>query len=185
MSVIVQDNFLDKDYFQELKDCVLDYNNSDSDGKFSWFMSDVVEPGDSSGLDFTQFVHIVYAYGQVYSDFYNQLNAPGGLLEKLDPYTIERIKLNLITRQPEVIETGMHIDIHHAPNVAVTSILYMNTNNGYTKLETGEKVESVANRLVTFPNNMKHTGTSCTDKQYRCVMNVDYIKNVRTLRMEK
>ena len=56
----------------------------------------------------------------------------------------------------------------------------MNTNNGYTKFETGEKVESVANRLVTFPNNMMHTGTTCTDEQYRCVMNIDYIKNQRT-----
>ena len=52
-----------------------------------------------------------------------------------------------------------------------TSIFYMNTNNGYTKFEDGTKVESVANRMVTFPANMKHAETSCTDEKIRVVIN--------------
>jgi len=52
--------------------------------------------------------------------------------------------------------------------------LYVNTNNGYTKFEDGTKVESVANRLVTFPANMKHKGTSCTDEKIRVVINFNY-----------
>jgi|TARA_B110000438_G_C15367087_1_gene458918 hypothetical protein len=174
--IIIQDNFLDADYFQRIRDYVLDYNN----GQFNWYMNDVVRPGDNKKLDYQQFVHMVYGYGEVYSEFHNQINGPGGLIEKLDPYSIIRIKLNLITRHTDVVESGMHIDVPHAPDVAVTSILYMNTNNGYTKFETGEKVESIANRLVTFPNNIMHTGTSCSDEIYRCVMNIDYIKNQRT-----
>ena len=55
-----------------------------------------------------------------------------------------------------------------------TSILYVNTNNGYTKFEDGTIVESVANRLVSFPSNMKHTGTSCTDEKTRVVINFNY-----------
>ena len=55
-----------------------------------------------------------------------------------------------------------------------TSIFYVNTNNGYTKFEDGTKVESVANRMVTFPANMKHTGTSCTDEKIRVVINFNY-----------
>jgi|TARA_R110000823_G_scaffold123562_2_gene249678 hypothetical protein len=172
----VQDNFLEESYFKTIRDYVLDYNN----GQFNWFMNDVVRPGDNKKLDYQQFVHMVYGYGEAYSEFHNQINGPGGLLEKLDPYSIIRIKLNLITRHTDIVESGMHIDVPHAPDVAVTSILYMNTNNGYTKFATGEKVKSVANRLVTFPNNMMHTGTSCSDEIYRCVMNIDYIKNQRT-----
>ena len=52
----------------------------------------------------------------------------------------------------------------------------MNTNNGYTKFEDGTKVESVANRLVTFPASMMHTGTSCTDKKIRIVINFNYME---------
>ena len=53
----------------------------------------------------------------------------------------------------------------------------MNTNNGYTIFEDGTKVESVANRMITFPANLKHTGTSCTDQQVRIVINFDYFSN--------
>ena len=178
--VKVQDNFLEESLFKTIIDYILDYNNTASGSNFNWFMSDVVRPGDSQGLDFMQFVHMVYAYGEVYSQTYHQLNVPGGFLEKIDPYTVERIKINLITKHSDIIETGMHVDCPHAPDVAVTSILYLNTNNGYTKFETGQKVKSIANRLVTFPNNLKHTGTTCSDEIYRCVMNIDYIKNHRT-----
>ena len=57
-----------------------------------------------------------------------------------------------------------------------TSIFYMNTNNGYTEFEDGTKVESIANRIVSFPFNMEHTGTSCTDEQTRIVINFNYVK---------
>ena len=51
-------------------------------------------------------------------------------------------------------------------------------NNGYSEFEDGTKVESVANRMVTFPANVKHTGTSCTDEKTRVVINFNYlIKN--------
>ena len=56
-----------------------------------------------------------------------------------------------------------------------TSILYLNTNNGYTRFEDGTKVESVANRMVTFPNQMMHTGTTTTDSEYRLVLNLNYV----------
>ena len=52
----------------------------------------------------------------------------------------------------------------------------MNTNNGYTLFENGTKIESVANRMITFPTNMKHTGTSCTDENTRVVINFNYFK---------
>jgi len=74
-----------------------------------------------------------------------------------------------------------HSDLNHdfEEDVAshwTTAILYMNTNNGYTKFEDGTKVESVANRMITFPANMKHSGTSCTDEKTRVVINFNYFK---------
>ena len=56
------------------------------------------------------------------------------------------------------------------------SIFYINTNNGYTKFEDGTIVKSFANRLLTFPSNLKHCGTSCTDERTRVVINFNYFK---------
>ena len=57
-----------------------------------------------------------------------------------------------------------------------TAIFYINTNNGYTLFEDGTKVESVENRICIFPYYMKHTGTTCTDKNQRVVININYTK---------
>ena len=57
-----------------------------------------------------------------------------------------------------------------------TSIYYIGTNNGYTELENGQKIESVANRLVSFPANTSHRGVTQTDEQRRIVINFNYLK---------
>ena len=82
--------------------------------------------------------------------------------------------------QNKVVEHGLHIDVTDAETNKIghlmkTSILYMNTNDGYTKFEDGTKVESVANRMVTFPNSMKHTGTTTSNSEYRLVINFNYV----------
>ena len=48
------------------------------------------------------------------------------------------------------------------------------------RFEDGTKVESVGNRLLTFPANMKHMGTSCTDQQFRIVINFNYYSKYST-----
>jgi hypothetical protein len=50
----------------------------------------------------------------------------------------------------------------------------VNSNDGYTKFETGEIVESVANRIVIFDSDVKHTGTTCTNALGRFVVNLNY-----------
>jgi hypothetical protein len=168
--IIIQDNFLNKEYFKELQDLVLA-------GDFTWFRSSIDCIGDP---DDYQMCHVVYAgapYYEINSNFYHNLHP---LFEKLDLYSLQRVKINLQQRAEKITEQGMHIDVNDAPENALTSILYMNTNNGYTKLESGEKIASVENRLLTFPNNLRHAGTtnSC-DEKYRCVMNIDWIKKWR------
>jgi len=92
--------------------------------------------------------------------------------------SLYRIKSNLLTRTPEIVENDFHYDVSDfTPEQAkhwTTSILYINTNNGYTKFETGEKIKSVENRLITFPANLKHTGASCSDERNRVVINFNY-----------
>ena len=56
-----------------------------------------------------------------------------------------------------------------------TGVLYMNTCNGYTAFENDTQVQSVANRFVSFPAYMRHTGTTTTDEKVRVVVNFNYI----------
>jgi len=102
-------------------------------------------------------------------------------LIKIDPIKLWRIKANLLTRTSNIIENEFHQDAGKHEKLSkqwTTAIFYMNTNNGYTEFEDGTKVESVANRIVIFPTNTKHRGTSCTDERTRVVINFNYlIKN--------
>ena len=101
-------------------------------------------------------------------------------MELIQPVSLWRIKANLLTRTPNIVKNAFHVDMSYASEEKLkqwtTSIFYVNTNNGYTKFEDGTKVECVANRMVTFPANMKHGGTSCTDKRIRVVINFNYFK---------
>ena len=172
MSVVVQDNFLDKDYFQELKNIVFSR-------KFAWYMFGVIYE-NPSGVALTkgdptndyQMVHIAFDWHQITSSFYHNLQP---MFDAMGLYACHKVKINLLKREEKIIEHGLHIDIIEAPENNLTSVFYMNTNNGYTKFETGEKVESIENRLVTFPSSLKHTGTTNNcDAQYRCVMNINW-----------
>ena len=91
-----------------------------------------------------------------------------------------RIKANLRTRTSKINETPFHVDLQFLSEEKLkhwtTAIFYVNTNNGYTEFEDGTKVESVANRMVTFPSNTRHRGTSCTDKNMRVIINFNYFK---------
>ena len=88
-----------------------------------------------------------------------------------------RVKINLQTITPEIIKRTFHSDMAGilGNNPYKTAIFYFNTNNGYTEFETGEIVESIANRIVIFDGRIKHRGTTCTDQKTRVVLNINYI----------
>ena len=87
-----------------------------------------------------------------------------------------RAKLNLTHRTHKTIETKPHTDVSKIDlnEPSETAILYMNTNNGYTQIVGGEKIESVQNRLLVFPTNTSHFGATNTDIDYRIVLNLVY-----------
>ena len=49
----------------------------------------------------------------------------------------------------------------------------MNTNNGYTRFKKS-KVRSEENKMVIFNSKEEHTGSSCTDQEFRVVINFNY-----------
>ena len=42
------------------------------------------------------------------------------------------------------------------------------------KFKNGDKVESVANRVVIFDSKLQHQAVSCTDEKVRVVINFNY-----------
>ena len=95
--------------------------------------------------------------------------------QKINPRGLLRVKTNLLMRTSEIIKHGFHCDYPADTYAGLnTSIFYINSNDGYTEFEDGTKIESVSNRLVTFPHHMRHRGTTCTDKPFRLVINFNY-----------
>ena len=171
----IKDNFLDQEEFNKLRNIITHHN-------FPWFFRDryyerVGQPVSTikPELDKFQFIHEFY-YGHVPTS--SHMEHLECILQLLQPVSIIKIRANLLTRLPNIVENPFHTDLTDMPKEKQkqweTSIFYVNTNDGYTVLEDGTKVESVANRMLTFPANMKHTGTSCTDKQSRIIINFNY-----------
>ena len=90
-----------------------------------------------------------------------------------------KLRLNMTLHSSEHIENSYHTDWPtHVERFkgGKTAVLYMNTNNGYTKFkESGVKIESVENRLVVFPNHLFHTGATSTNTKNRIVLNINFI----------
>jgi len=167
---------LPQETFTRIQDIFLQGIQNQNENTFiPWKFKDVID--EKNDVDKFQFIHSFYAYAAEQSQHVNILNP---IFELLQPISIFKIKANLLTRTPEIVENKLHVDIgvlsEEQQKQWTISIFYINTNNGYTKFENGTKVNSVANRMISFPANMKHKGTSCTDEKIRVVINFNYYK---------
>ena len=176
------DNFLDQENFDKIQTLMMGQ-------ELSWYYLDgkdtekgiLFEHNDSDSEEENRnkfmFFHMFYIGDVPFSPFIEQIKP---ILEVIKPLSLWRIKANLLTRTSSIVSKAFHVDMIDFENFPeklkqwTTSIFYVNTNNGYTIFEDGTKVESVANRMITFPGNMKHTGTSCTDEQTRVIINFNY-----------
>ena len=164
----IEDNFLKQEELDKIQKLMMEPS------PFPWFYADRIVFDDD--VDKFQFIHAFYDNHMPMSPFSNELDS---IINIIQPFSIVKIRAKLLTRTPEIVESTFHVDIPLIEKNLTqwtTSIFYINTNNGYTKFEEGSIVESVANRMVTFPSNMKHTGTSCTDEKIRGIINFNYFK---------
>jgi len=162
----VIDNFLPLEEFLNIQNLMLGPN-------FTWNYSDGIVGTDDPPGTF-QFIHTFYSAYGVTPDAENIIKSPW--LSTLNPVVERlggkgwRIKANMGPRTNEIRRNKFHIDF---PNIT-TAVYYINTNNGWTEFENGDKVESVANRIVIFDSNTMHTGTTCTDEKVRVLINFNY-----------
>ena len=153
----VTDNFLTNDEFVFLKNKMLSND-------FPWFFN---EHSCEDDVSHYQFIHIFY--NQNKRPFYETVEP---LVKKINPTTIERIKANCNTKTSELIETGLHQDSLNKK--FTSSVFFINDCDGYCKVKE-KKVFSKANRLVTFKSSAPHTGSTCTNKSRRVLINLMYI----------
>ncbi len=164
----VTKNFLKKEDIDNIYNVV-------SSPDFPWFFNTTLsnKRNDIDKEYNFQLTHVFYQYGNTNSQYFNLFKP---LFEKVDWFILIKLKLNLNPKTYKNIEHGMHIDFPEKDKNITTGLLYLNTNDGYTKFETGEVVKSVRNTFVEFDNSIKHTGATCTDNYRRLVLNVNYIK---------
>ena len=150
------DDFLSEDEYQDLCSFI-------QDSRFPWTYGKTI-----SESKFCQLTHCFYQF-DVPTQFFDNVEF---FREKLGMASLVRIKANLnpVTETLQIHDDAWHNDFDNM----TTAIYYLNTNNGFTKFENGDKVNSVANRIVIFDSNLKHTGTSCTDSYARLLINLNY-----------
>ena len=170
----VKDNFLPENEFKTLRD---NFFNP----LFPWYLNQIIPDEYSSDL----LVDKIDNYQLCHHFYYPVANGPphvcqgmdclNPILKRLDIISLARVKANLLPRMSSIIKHGFHVDYEHSTiRDFKASIFYINTNNGYTEFEDGTKIESIGNRLVTFPIHLRHTGTTCTNQSVRIVINFNY-----------
>jgi hypothetical protein len=161
MSIKLIPNFLKEDTFLELKNILMD-------NQFPWFYSDV-----SGGLDdYSNFVfqHSFYKNEYQCSNWFNKIIMP--ILGNLNFKYLMRVRANCFSKRDKEIFTKFHIDSEKPHTVALYSV---NSNNGYTLFENGQKILSKENQMAIFEGNLKHSSVSQTDTNIRVNINFNLI----------
>ena len=159
----VIENFLPIKEFNTIKNIMTGRN-------FAWFLHKGVNHDNDN---YYQFCHNFYSHYRP-STTEDNLSIINPIIEKLKIVSLLRIKANLIYKTNKIIEHGYHVDFENLNNK--TSIFYVNSNNGYTLFKNNKKIKSNENTLVEFDSKLEHTGTTCTDEEYRIVINFNYFK---------
>lgn len=163
------DNFLTSEQHEQLhKELFSDV--------FPWYFNEyVVDKNDDPSIESFQFVHTFYRHYTVTSNFYPILSP---ILDIIKPHSLIRIKANLIPVSKNISASKYHTDTLFP---CLTGIYYLNTTNGPTVFETGERINSVANRFVIFDSQLRHASSRCTDNKRRCVINFNYFGDASIL----
>ena len=177
MKYKVIDNFLDEEYFNELK-AIFIGGEKDTEKRVPWFyFKDISYSKDDKRWkleeedDISFFMtHLIYDKNMPISSLYDDLIP---LLEKLKASCLMRIKTNLYPNTHKLREHVPHTDYAFPHSGALLSL---NTCDGYTKLKDGTKIDSVANRVLLFDPGIEHCSTSTTNVPARFNININYIQ---------
>ena len=166
MEYEVIDNFLEPENFKILTDDILSTNSGFS--VFPWYAQQGVTVTDGRNNDHWNLIHSFYQNYEIQSGFFKHLS---DVIDKLQIKSLIRIKANLYPKTDKIIEHDFHADFDFSHKSGLYSL---NTNNGCTIMEDGEKIESVANRMIIFDASKLHKSTTCTDENFRANIVFNY-----------
>ena len=168
--VQIFNNFLDKEVFLEIKKFIMS-------PRCQWRYVNYIAHKDGRDNDNDgYFVHSFKdCHPQTFVDRYPE--SPHfplivKILDKIKYQNILRIRSSLYPRRDVQKPDPFHIDYDFPHKVC---IFYVNTNNGYTMFENGEKIPSVENQLATFDGNEKHCSVVQTDTSARYIVNINIL----------
>ena len=158
------DSFLSKEELNTLNNLILSNN-------FPWYKTKIVP----TAKEF-QFTHMFFNYlNGITSKNFDLIRF---FTEKLFVKNFIKIKANILLKTDQITEHGFHIDIDPLIYLnSKTAVFYCNNNNGYTRFKDGTIVNSVENRILIFDSEFLHTGTTCTNEEFRAVINFNYFEN--------
>lgn len=159
----IVDNFLSQQEFDTLRDLVL--------GRwFPWYWNPNINDKhfDKQNDTSSYFVHYCYGENKVHSYHYEDFKP---LVDKVNPKALIRLKVNCYPATKELETHQPHIDYPYSHNGC---IFYFNTCDGYTVLEDGTKIESIANRALFFDAGKMHSSTSTTNAKARFNVNMNF-----------
>jgi len=170
----VFDDVLSKDKFSVLADQII--WNLD----FPWYLHRKIEGRDVEDSSSFYGTHLFYSIGfPIHLDNRNISNYCS-IVEPIVNFIINltgiksilRIKGNFFPRTSPLLEHKKHIDFDYSHKSA---IFYLNTCDGFTRLDDGTKIESVENRLLLFDGGELHNSSTCTDEPARFNINFNYL----------
>ena len=155
----VIDNFIDEENFSQFKNEILKDN-------FPWFFINSV--GGPTDFSDSYFIHTFYNNSTVNSNFFSLLQP---ILKKLEPKALIRCRILRYIGKEKFIEHEKHTDFSFSHNVCV---LYINTNDGFTRLHDNSCVQSVENRALISDGSLEHNSSNCTNADFRLVLTINY-----------
>ena len=158
----VIENFLPEHIYNDISGILLTQ-------QFPWYYQPSVASLDDNE-DF-YFTHRFYRDQKQQSPLFERFIQP--IIGRLGFDYLHRAVANLYTKKNKHYQNNFHVDqfIEH-----VVGLYSLNTNNGYTLFEDGQKVPSVANTMVLFNGKLRHASVCQTDEKIRVNINFNFIR---------
>lgn len=158
----VIDNFLPDITFQKIHEQIMGAN-------IGWYFTpNVADQTDKHALDNYMHFHLAYDNQMPMSTMYEVLLP---FINQLEVQALMRIIINQYPYTPKLRVHADHKDFDFKHKGA---ILYLNTCDGYTFCE-GEKIESVANRVLIHDPSVPHHSTTTTNDHRRVICNMNFL----------
>lgn len=138
--------------------------------EFPWFyQSSVARNNDDKDVSQYYFTHTFYNQDNWNSSWGEKILQP--ILSILKPKSLIRIKGNFYPRSENEVKNNAHIDYPFSHKGA---IYYVNSNDGFTILDDGTRVQSIENRILLFDPSLYHNSTHCTNDHGRININFNF-----------